>query len=254
MDMGREIGSSRLFSDSSSPVGPLVDQSPYDAAESAAHMSMMIGARVPEGVVIASDSRTTTSSFSTFRDDRTKVLDFPDAGILLGCVNNDELADQLFRRASTWKSQPPVEQITGEVTSARLKQARLPGATVPSIQVLAGLNLVGGSGLVRYWESDGWTPIEESLCWTSPPGEHAAYLLRRYGNPTMCLDSVIRLLIAVLVETAEFNASVGGPIQVGVLDAVGPRLLDRAEIDRAAVEWLDATSGIPARVRRFLGA
>ncbi|MHB1783123.1 MAG: hypothetical protein ACYCTE_10640 [Acidimicrobiales bacterium] len=214
-------------------------------------VTLLIGAMAGETVVIGADSRTTAAF--TCRDNRRKVRAFPRGDLVVGCADDDEVADELFSAAQHVQSPPtdPVGFLVSEIVLARRRVAAGPGSGWRPIQTVAAALLDGKPTLLRCFQSEGWSPTSDRLCWSGPPGLDATRMLSSYWRPDMSPREIVRLIVATIGATARLNPAVGGKVQIGVLDRDGARLLED-EVGEAAAEWATTSEDLEARLGAYI--
>ncbi|MHB1783337.1 MAG: Ntn hydrolase family protein, partial [Acidimicrobiales bacterium] len=179
-------------------------------------MSLAIGLRGAETVVVATDSRATSAL--GIRDDRTKLRVVADA--FLACVGDDEIADAISAERCTspdsgavdlpavwselWRSRVAVTQTTMQAS----------GRHVDAILAFGDRHL----RLVSTRTDPVFT--DENICWSGVT-RNAAFLAESHWRPDLDSTHLVRLAVATIHETGRVRPEVGGPIQVGILDRDG---------------------------------
>lgn len=180
----------------------------------------------------------------TYRDDRLKVRAFPERDLLVGCCDEDLVADRTFAAlGATDELREPGELALHEVVMReRFRVATAPDRGWRRAQVLAAFGAREAPRLIRLIADAGYDPIEEqSICsWGSLAD--AGMLLRRYWRPPISSDALIRLLVAAISETAAVSPVVGGAVSVGGLDSDAARMLPAGEVEAVVDEWSRTSS------------
>jgi len=71
---------------------------------------------------------------------------------------------------------------------------------------------------------------------------NAAFLAESHWRPDLDSTHLVRLAVATIHETARVRPEVGGPVQVGILDRDGPRLLTAPEVEQVRSAWATANT------------
>ena len=88
-------------------------------------------------------------------------------------------------------------------------------------------------------------PANENLCWGGVARD-AAFLAESHWRPVLDACHLVRLAVGTIHETAGVRPEVGGPVQVGVLDPDGPRLLAGVDAEAVRPGWLSAEKAATA--------
>ncbi len=185
--------------------------------------------------MIAADGRSTVDPGpdATYRDDRLKVRAFPERDLLVGCCDEDLVADRIFDVLGATVAPRELDELALHevVMRERFRVATGMGRSWPRVQVLAAFGAREAPRLIRLIADAGYDPIEEqSICWWGLLAD-AGMLLRRYCRPSISSDALIRLLVAAISETAAVSPVVGGAVSVGVLDSNGARMLPAGDVE-----------------------
>lgn len=221
------------------PTGGHVDLRNDDAP-----VSLAIGLRSVNAVVVATDSRT-TGTLGT-RDDRTKLRVVGNCA-LLACVGDDEIADAvtLERCISPNGGDVDVPAVFSELWRARFAVLRGTTAARHVDAIVASkdrrLHLVSTRGEPTF--------ANESVCWCGV-ARNAAFLAESYWRPDLDAGQLVRLAVATIHETARVRPEVGGRIQVGILDADGPRILGSTDVEQIRSAWVAASAPAAAYLLR----
>ena len=209
-----------------------------------APVSLAIGLRSVDAVVLATDSRT-TGTFGT-RDDRTKLHVVGNCA-LLACVGDDEIADAIsLERCISPKGQDvDAPAVFSELWRARFAVVQATTAARHVDAIVASkdrrLHLISTRGEPTF--------VNESVCWAGVL-RNAAFLAESYWRPDLDADQLARLAVATIHETARVRPEAGGRIQVGILDADGPRLLGSTDVEQIRSAWVAASASATAYLLR----
>lgn len=226
---------------------PLISTSCAAAVASSAG-STLVGLCRSDYAVLASDSRTTTADdwMVAINDTRKKIHVV--GGALVGLAGDDDLCDAWLERLS-WRLRDVTERPSEALATVRHVQEQTATArqAMPEDLVahalLASRRTLEPARLIACDVAATFTLRYETMAAVSTAP--VIHVLRRWLGRQPTLSRAIAVAVLTVLESAIYADSVGGPVQVGVLDTRGPRLLE-PDLVGAIVTALELAHGDPA--------
>jgi hypothetical protein len=219
----------------------------YSIAVSSSAMTTLVGFQHADYAVLASDSRTTTTGnwVRTIDDTRKKIHIV--GGSLVALAGDDTLCNAWLERLSRVGdiAARPVEALAS-VWEERERVAATRKTGTEALVANALLALQPAPGPIQLIACDALATLS---CHYETMAAVAAipivHVLERWLSGDPPINRAIAVAVFTVLESAIYVDAVGGPVQVGILDAAGPRLLE-PDLVGAIVTALELAHGDPA--------
>jgi hypothetical protein len=216
-------------------------------------MTTVVGIRETGFVVLASDSR---SSIPTRRgvwssnDGRKKLHVVGDC--LFGFAGDDEVCDRWLDvlAASPQRLQVQPHAALAEVANIREHLARARSCPPEHLVANAFAAWRDREGIFRLVACDATDRVATGLMnrIVNSPAEPGVFPLRLWLGERPAVDRSIAAAVLLVLETALVDRGVGGPVQVGVLDHKGARLVLSEQVATMGEQLTHALAGIESAV------
>jgi len=216
-------------------------------------MTTLVGIREVGFVVLASDSRSsipTRPGVWSSNDGRKKLHVVGDC--LLGFAGDDEVCDRWLDvlAASPQRLREHPHAALAEVASIREHLARARSCPPEHLVANAFAAWSDRDGIFRLAACDATDRVATGLMnrIVNSPAEPGIFPLRLWLGERPSVDRAIAAAVLLVLETATLDRGVGGPVQVGVLDHRGARLVASEQVATMVEQLSQALAGIEGAV------
>lgn len=208
-------------------------------------MTIVVAVRFSKGVVVATDSRITYGDFPLMREDERKI-DSLNQKIAVTSTGLTGACDRILKDiktsvgSSTFLTFDEVVKKSEDIMWDFYKRNKERIEEEEEEKTYWSVQLFSKDRIVNIGPT-GFSEEEPSYLCNGSGKPYAEYILRQRYKPNLSEQECLELTAYVVLQTSRIDPSVGGPINIAVLDYQGMRKVPRDKVDEI-VENLTETS------------